>query len=431
MATSVYPYYSTLHDTLLIVADGKLLKVTEDGISSVISGANFDVGVPASFTENKNYIWIAANSNIHQYDPFTSTVTIKAGQSPVQVTSLGFISGFLIANGNDSTGAPVPGDLWYSDDAAFNVWEVFNNEASPDALQSIHVSYSEIYAIGRDSIEVSEVSTDSDAAFTTSKSASQPFGTPAKYSVAFDQQSIYYLTVIGGSRRIARLIGGREPQIISFPVDAPIDDIDDVSGMRAFIMGYKGQSFYVSTFPRAEITIADMYFKSITLAFNIKAQEWYIWGKWQDQFEGYEAYPGVGFTYAEPWNKRYVGGNDGKLYTLSPSTFKFGTDIIRMAIRTGWRNWGKDVWKRSNLYSYDVKRGVGNSDVAAPVFTHKWRNDGKLEWSSPRVISLGAIGVRDLPQKTRQCGRYYKRQDELVFTDPCEIIFNGIEEDWD
>lgn len=431
MATPVYPYYSTLHDTLLTVSDGKLYKITKEGTSTEITGANFEIGTRPSFTENKNFIWIAANSNIHEYNPVTSTVTIKAGQAPLQVTSLGFISGFLIANGADSLGSLVPGDLWYSDDATFSTWEVFNNEASPDALQAIHVSYSEIYAIGRDSVEVSDITTDADNPFSTNKSASQPFGTPAKYSVAFDQQSIYYLTIIGGSRRIARLIGGREPQIISFPVDIPIDDIDDVSSARAFIMGFRGQSFYVITFPQVELNIADSRHVGVTFAFNIKTNEWYIWGKYSSQFDQYEAYPGVSFVYAEPWNKRYVGGDDGKLYQLDHEVFKFGTETIRMAIRTGWRNWGKDVWKRSNMYTYDIKRGVGNSDVTAPIFLHKWRNDGNMEWTSPRQLSIGAVGVRTLPIKTRQCGRYYKRQDELIFTDPCEIVFNGIEEDWD
>lgn len=416
-------YYSNIRDTRLVVSNNRLFKVSQNGGSVELTGTELTPGVPVSFAEDRDAIYFAANSNIHKYDGVS--VSILSGQAPINVKSIAFISGFLVAVGSDSTGAAVPGDIWYSDSSGYTDWEVFNNEAVPDAVSSVFVTYSELYAIGTDSIEVNYLSGDVNNPFSANKAASQPFGTPAPHSVAFDQQSIYYLTTIGGARRVARLVGGRQPQIISFSVDVPVDDITDISNARAWLQSINGQSFYVITFPTANVTIGDMVHESLTLAFNIRAEKWYIFGGWHDQKGQYGRYPADTFLYVEPWGKRFIGYN-GKIYEVSGNTFP--DSILRPAIRTGWRTWGlTSVQKVCHKYTYDIKRGESATDI---VMQHRWRDNGNLEWRNPRAISLGASGQRTLPKESYRCGMYYKRQDEFIFPAGVEMVLNGIEEDW-
>lgn len=417
-------YYSTLHNIRIVIAGGRGWRISPDGNKTEITGIIVHEGTPVSFTEDKDAIYFAANSRIHKYSG-GNTATEIAGEAPVNVRSVAFISGFLVAAGFDSVGAPIQGDVWFSDSDGYTEWEVFNAEAVPDAVQSVFVTYSELYAIGRESVEVNYLSGDPNNPFAVNKGVSQPFGTPAPYSVAFDQQSIYYLTIIGGARRIAKLIGGRQPQIISFAVDIPIDEVQDVSTARAWMHSIDGQSFYVITFPTANVTIGDMVQESLTLAFNIRTEEWYIWGAWFDQQGQYRRYPADTFLYVEPWGKRFVGYN-GKIYEVSGNSFP--DSVLRPSIRTGWRNWGlTSVQKVCHKYTYDIKRGTSATDI---VMQHRWRDNNNLEWRNSREISLGAVGNRAIPKESYRCGMYYKRQDEFIFPAGVEMVFNGIEEDW-
>lgn len=419
-------YYSTLHGARLVVAGGRCWKIGQNGTKIELSGVSVTPGVPVVFAEDSTAVYFVAASYINKYSPGSFTITQLTGQAPRNNRTIAYISGFLLTDGQDATGAGVPGDIWYSDSSGYLEWEVFNNESVPDALQAVFVTYSEVYAIGRESIEVNYLSGDVANPFAVNKAASQPFGTPAPYSVAFDKQSIYYLTVVGGVRRIARLIGGREPQIVSFAVDVPVDDIYDVSNARAWMQSWRGQTFYVITFPTANITIHDQVHDSLTLAFNLKAQEWYIWGEWFPQQGQYGRYPADTFLYIEPWSRRFVGYN-GVIYEISGHDFNGG--IIRPAIRTGWRSWGEmSRQKVSHQYTYDIKRGVGSSTEDASML-HRWRDNGNAEWRLPRSISLGQLGQRTRPKFSYRCGMYYERQDEFIFPDNVETVFNGVEED--
>jgi hypothetical protein len=373
----VFNWYSVLHSVHYAVSNGRLFRVA-GGVATEITGATLTVGAVPSFTEDGFFVYVAAASNIHRITG--DTAEALEGQAPINVHSITYLSGFLVAQGDDAEGNPRPGDFWYSDTIGddgiptYTEWSVENNASKPDALKAIIATSDDtLYAVGTESVDVNSISGDAAAPFTANKPASQSFGTPARHSVSWDSESIYMLAVIGGNRQIIRLVGGRTPEIIGFPVGVPVNEIADVSDARAFLMGFRGQTFYIITFPTANVSIDDSYQESLTLAFSTRAQEWYIIGDWSDQKGQFGAYRGNFFTYDR--STRYIGGNDGKIYTLA----------------------------------------LEESRIEEPVFTHKWRNDSNLEWSSGRVLSLGLIGQRRQPLKSRRCGRYYKRQDELVF----------------
>jgi elongation factor P hydroxylase len=373
----VFNWYSVLHSAHYAVSDGRLFRVS-GGVATEITGATLTVGAVPSFTEDGSYVYVAAASNIHRIDG--DTATALEGQAPVNVHSIAYLSGFLLAQGDDSGGSSQPGDFWYSDIIgedglpSYTEWSVENNASKPDALQAIVATPDGyLYAIGSESVDVSYISGSADAPFAANKAASQPFGTPARHSIAWDSESIYLLTVIGGNRQIMRLVGGRTPEIIGFPVGVPVNEIENVTDARSFLMGFRGQTFYVITFPTANVSIDDSYQESLTLAFSTRSQEWYIVGDWNAQKGQFGVYRGNSFAYDR--STRYIGGNDGKIYTLA----------------------------------------LEETRIEEPVFAHKWRNNSNLEWSSGRVLSLGLIGQRRQPLKSRMCGRYYKRQDELVF----------------
>lgn len=374
---NVYVWASTLHNVKFAVCAGKLFRIDGEGAKTQITGTALSLNTPPAFTEDAHSVFIAAGSPIYRISGDSATA-IPGGQAPVNVTSLAFLSGFLVANGDDPAGGGLAGDFAYSDTQGedgiptYETWSYENNASKPDALQGLIATPDDyLYAIGTESVDASYISGGTDNPFASLKSAAQPFGTPERFTIAYDSQAIFFLSVIQGNRQIVRLVGGRTPQIIGFPVGVSIQDAD-ISGARAHIVGYRGQSFYLITFPQANVTIDDLFFSSLTLAFNVRAEEWAIVGEWDAANGQYSAYSGQSFAYDGA--VRYIGGNDGKICTFR-----------------------------------DENR------VDEPLMLHRWRNDGRLEWGNARTISLGTIGDRIGPKKQRQCGRYYKRQDEFVF----------------
>jgi len=372
---NVYVWQSTLHGVKYAVCAGKLFRVDGEGQKTEIAGPVLSLNTPPAFAEDAYNVFVAAASPIYKITGDTGAA-IAGGQAPVIVTSLAFLSGFLVANGQDPAGGGLAGDFAYSDTQGedgptYAVWSYENNATKPDALQGLIATPDDyLFAIGTESVDVSYVSGNVESPFSSNKALAQPFGTPERHTIAYDSQSIFFMAVIQGNRQIVRLVGGRTPQIIGFPLGVPVQDAD-ITGARGHMVGYRGQTFYVLTLPQANVTIDDLFFPSLTLAFNVRAEEWAILGEWDADQGRYTA--AVAQSFAYDGATRYIGGNDGKVYTLS--------DGVR---------------------------------ADEPLMLHRWRNDGRLEWGAARSLSLGAIGDRRTPLKSRQCGRYYKRQDEFI-----------------
>lgn len=422
-------WYSILHDIRLTVSAGRVFSVNNNGVATELTGAALYYGTPVSFTEDETYIYFCADSAINRFDPTGTTVTQMGGQAPIHCTHLAYLKGYLVAKGDDVAGGGIPGDVWYSSSVgSYATWNVFNNMARPDAVSAVFATFREIYAVGRETTEVSYATTDPSAPFAANDGATQPFGTQAPYSVAFDQQSIYFLTTIGGNRVVCRLVGGRDPQQLSFAIGVPINEPASITDARAWIQSWNGQTFYVLQLPSTIITIDDQVHRGITFAFNIKAQEWYIWYEWDAVNGECKRYPADTFLFIEPSAKRFVG-YQGKLWEMRADADYFGVKPIRMRIRTGNRSWGKLSLKTSEAYRYSVKRGASGS-VAEPTFIHRWRNDQDAEWNLGRVHSLGTEGNRTINISSNQGGQYRTRQDELIFPDPVVVVFNALEEDF-
>jgi hypothetical protein len=375
--SSVWSYYSANLGILVIVSGGRIFTQSSQGVPLVeVVGASIAADYPPTFAEDANNVFVAANSKIHS---ISGAVAIVLGaNSPRNVTSLVFIGGYLMAKGDEATGG-VAGDTHYSDDKAngYASWEVYNNESRPDALMSLVVAYEQIYNIGRTSLEVSYI--DGTVPFSVNKNAAQHFGTMAAHSVAFDGENIYYISEVASSRKIIQLSGGGSPQVISFPIDVPIESFERVDDAQGFIVAWRGQNGYAVTFPTANATVDEQFWSSITLFYHIQSKAWFILGKWNPEEAAYGPYRGVSFTYVEPWGLRLIGGRDGKLYKLQDTE--------------------------------------GEEYEEAPVFLHRWRDDGAKEWKIARNVSLGLPGQYVQHPAIRQCGTYRDRQHQFIFSD--------------
>ena len=375
VGSDVYEYFSKTFNTRITVSGGRVwAQYSQSGARVEVTGGSLSIGVPPTFCEDSDNIFVAADSKIFRIDG--SAMTVLGGNSPDHVTSLVYYGGFMLANGPE-----VAGDTTYSDDKETNyeLWEVYNNESKPDRLQTLLLVDSQfIYNIGPESLEVTFTGGDPANPFELNRGRLSPFGTIAKYSPVYDGESIYYLSEITQSRKIVKNSGG-VPSIISFPVDVPIEQFERVDDAYGFIMAFKGQNFYCLTFPNANATVNEQPYTSITLAYHIQRQTWVILARWDALNGEWSAYRGTSFLFIEPWNLRLVGGRDGKTY---------------------------------RLYD-DITVDYDNESV----FQHRWRDDNSKEWRNPRTVSLGTAGEYRRPPDQTQCGQYRNRQHEISYSD--------------
>jgi len=422
----VYVFYSTLFDKLLAVCGGKLFTVSRFGAAQEVAGCSLDADSAVTFAADRFFVYFAGNSNIHKFDG--TSVTVLGGQSPTNVTSLVWMTGFLVANGQDPAGGGLPGDFGYSDTVGedgiptYATWAYENNESSPDALLALFGSFNNLFAFGPNSLDVSTLSPDENNPFYANKDAGLSFGAIAGKTVAYDGNDIYLLSSYGNNRQVVKLVGGREPTTIGMPVNVPIGNIADASNASGVLVGFEGETFYVLTFPTANIVIDDQLHTSLSLAFNLKTSEWYIWAEWAPQTGEWSQWGCGSFVYVEPWNQRFVGGLNQQVFEL-----------------------------------------VNEARIDEPVMEFRHRDNGALEWSTPRQFLLGNVGDRRRPIIARGLGRYRERQDEISFSngdvrtlirtgwrswgtlrtkisnkmmsdvkrgDAGRLVFNGIEEDY-
>lgn len=382
----VWAHYSSLFGLVVVVSAGRVwIQREQNGALTEVGTVapdhvEIDAAVRPTFTEDRSNIYFAANSTIHQLNPLTGAIyKLDRFTTPQNVTSLAYIGGYLKAKGETGGGGSVPGDTHYSDDRENNyaAWEVYNNESKPDALQAIVVAYEQVYNIGTKSLEVTYI--DGTVPFSVNKNAAQHFGTMAPYSVAFDDESIFYLSEVTKSRKIIEIKGGGSPKIISMPVDIPLEKFERVDDANGYLMAFRGQNFYCLDFPSANADIDGQFWSGITLAYHLQRGTWLILAKWNAGQGEYTSYRGKSFAYVENWGLRLVGGDDGKLYTMT----------------------------ENESVDYTVE----------PVLLHTWRNDNSSQWANPRSISLGAVGVTKPPPDQYQGGQYRNRQHRFIYSD--------------
>lgn len=394
----VWVYKSQHHDLKIFMSAGRVFKqttlagtVTEltgtvvDSLPELV-GIALDITAIPSFAEDGFKIFFAANSAINVIDPSSDVVTQLAGNAPTSVTSLAFIQGYLLANGTIA-GDLLDGFTHHSDDGpwgddvptgVYSTWESYANDANPDPIQSMVIAFDRIYNIGTQSMEVTFI--DGTVPISPDKNSSQPIGTPAPNSVAFDKESVYFLTEMAGDFKVVKLINGGTPKIIDIAISAKINAMDSVADARGHLMAFRGQNFYVLHFPSANIEIANQNYPEITLAYHLQTEQWTIFADWDATHGQFTAYGGVSFMNCGDWGVKLQGGDDGKVYKL-------------------------------------IENGTPDADADAPLLTHRWRDDGSEQWKLPRIVSLGKLGDYNTIRYTRQIGQYYTRQHEIIYTD--------------
>lgn len=407
--------YETFGGKVLEVIGGQVYELSSGGTLTAYSGSTLNSGTHCVFTEDFSNVFIAHGGRIAKVDTSAKTVSLLGGNSPTGVTHISFSKGYLLCNGLVSGG--VVGDTNFSDDTAngyeaSDSWEVFNNERLPDGCNAVVAGWdAEVYSFGPNSVEVSY--NDGVTPWAVLQGAYMQYGCLAPYSVSIVDNTLFWLTEADGARRIVKMVN-RAPQVISTPFDKLINSFQTVSDAVGWIQQMRGFSFYVITFPSADVT----------LAYKLDDQSWSELTYYNTVTASYERYRGANALYIRSWNKTLVGDRETGIVYEQTGLSDNG-DGIRMELTSGQMEMGTFKAKKEKLLYFRVKRGYEEGGT----FGYRVRDDHK-QWKNEKAVSLGALGTTKPYVKRLSGGVFRSRQYQIIHSDiGTDFIFLGLEND--
>ncbi len=176
-------------------------------------------------------------------------------------------------------------------------------ESSPDDTIRVFAFRERVYVFGEKSVETWYNSGVGNPPFSRVNGGTMNVGLAAIHSVGATDDFCYFL---GDDRRVYRFSSHQPQNITSIAVSHQIDLLGDVSDAAGGIVRIEGQSFYVLTFPSADVT----------LVFNEQSNAWFNLSTGADELRY------IGDGYAEVYGKRLIADKaSGGILELDLNTF--------------------------------------------------------------------------------------------------------------
>ena len=348
----------------------------------------------------RTHLAIADGTNGYYTDGTTVTV-ISDADYPDDSTHISYLDSRFIVH-------DVGTDQFYisasEDVTSWSALDFASAESNPDNILAHITNEKDLYLFGTETIQVFFNSGNADFPFDPYPNVIE-YGIQAKYSVVKDESGLYCLALKpGGGVVVVKISGFQGTQLSSPDITWTINQLTITSDAIGGLYDMKGMSYYVLTFPSADLTYA---FNTQTgLAHRLKS-----FGIGRHRALGYGS---IG-------SKQYVGDYDtAKLYELSFSKYTEDGSVIERYRRS------MVIHNNNHRIQYheiviDVKAGVGNADEPAPVMELRYSDDAGSTWSSWREQLLGAVGVYSTRCVWRRLGSSRGRTFEFRCTDPVEF----------
>lgn len=298
------------------------------------------------------------------------------------------------------------GENWFISEVnsatSYNALDVAANDG--EEVLTIREDHREILLFGPKNTRVWMNTGNVDFAFERNDSIEIERGTYAQWSVAKDDNTLFFL---GDDLVVYRMEGYTPVRVSDEGTEAELSQYledghnADLQAAYAYAYTDHGHKFYKLTVPNRG-----------THVFDVAMGAWHSRKHWD-----YETHHS--FDYAFCYGKHLVGGIDGNVYHMSRSYHDDdGTTLKR--IRRSQVFAGDDRrlrWKEIKLIM-NVGEGLTTGQGSDPEVVIHWSNDYGRTWSSERQLSIGQAGDYTKTVATRNCGSARNRIIEYYQTDP-------------
>jgi len=402
----------TASDQHYAVIGQQLYKINSDG--SNVPFGTIEGSLPVDMSYNGNQIDIVGEIKSYYFDAPSFTLTEHSGAGYEQASSCTSLASYTIISAQ-GTGR----FRWrLTNDFTWSANNFATAEAESDNLVAVRAVSSDVALLGSRSIEWWGPTGEAGAnAFAKTATAAANIGCVARDTAIVVDSGLTWVGTDGRAGGVSVYRAeGYAPRKISPPeVDNYLEQVANVSTLRAFAYQQRGHLFYVLTLPN-----------EWTLALDISTGLWAYrksgsWAMGSDPLGGWDA-----LTLALNGQRQCVGGSDGNLYELLADTWvDTGSGVVREATSAQLHTGGRlSFMSRLEL---DIEAGVGlvTGQGSDPVVMASWSDDGGKTWTNPRVASMGTMGQNRMRAVWHGCGAYRQRIIKFRVSDPVKVVFLG------
>lgn len=298
---------------------------------------------------------------------------------------------------------------------AFDPLDIAAKTGSADPIQTVASVHGELWLIGQLTSEIWANTGAADFAFQRIQGAFVDHGSAARYSVAQQDISLFWLSQDRqGNGIIVRTNGYMVQQISTRAIEAEIQSYAVISDAIGYCHQIDGHAFYVITFPDQDIT----------WGYDLATGQWHR--RASIDANGILHRSRVN-SFAFAYGRNLVGDyQNGNLYLLDPGAFtENGRRIPRIITFPHMiKNGRRVVYK-----SFQAKMEVGQlpetlSDDPAMV-SLRWSDTAGASWGNPVMQSMGSAGQYLTSPQWQRLGMARDRVFELSWDAPCKSALNG------
>ena len=398
-------FLSTWLNDLVAVSGGRMYRLNNAGDYTDVTGAHITGSGRPIFAETEDEKLVAAGGQIVKLKG--NTTQILSAEAP-ESTHVAYTNGYVVAI------EPRSGRFRVSESGVYDQWDdldVFSAEGKSDNLNACIVTdFTELLLCGPGSIEQ----------FDHAPSGQSPFfkrwgignGLYAPYTIVSVDSAVWLVNDNLEFTSINSQASRSESEDIQYTLSS-VDNWRD-AWAQELILG--DQRFIVLQAPFATNTYGT---KGVTFLFD------YVKRRWSSLY-GWDSNQGIPVRWPG-WSIKlhngtiYVGGDDGKIYTLSGYGSQSSTNLERMLIRTGHIDFQGQVNTRVDKLRMRLKRGDStNSSSPRPLISIRANKDNK-GWGNWVRRDLGAPGEREMVVQFPAMGMARTWQFEIAITDRCPV----------
>jgi hypothetical protein len=415
-----------LGDYAYAVCGTGFFKIAADYTATQITGPNISGSGPVSMDDNGTQIFIAANPDGYIYNASTEVLVQITDEDFLGAVTVGFLAGSFIYNVPNSQQFQYTAIL---DGTDIDSLDFASAEGAPDKLVALHIDHLEAWMFGVYTTEVFGSTGQTDNPYQRIQGAIIEQGCAAAFSVAKQDNSLFWLGRNKQGQGIVYRANGYTPQPVSTDaIEYAISQWSSLDDAIAYTYTQDGHPFYVLTSPSG----------NETWAYDCKTQLWHQRAYLDPDTGDLQRSRGNCHVL---FNGEHLIGDNGDGLTDTGKIFSMDLNVYADAgAANKWlRSWralppGQNNLNRTvqHALQIDMQTGIGlnSGQGSVPTVLLRWSDDGGHNWSNYHSANAGAIGRTGTRVFFRRLGDTEKLRDrvyELSGTDPVFVAIQGAE----
>lgn len=353
---------------------------------------------------------VDGTSSGYVYNIASQTLTTVSGGGFYGADRLAFVDGWLIFN-KPGTQIFYTSPLYWNGVDAFDPTYFALKDSSSDNLVTLCESLREVWLIGERTTEIWYDAGNQYFPFSRLQGISLQIGCAAKHSVTRFGPGLAWLAKSERGQNVVVATEGYQHSVISTEaVSNAINSYLVVDDAFAYSYSEGGHTFYVITFPTADVT----------WTYDAASKSWH-------KRMSYDPVSGVGHRdranfYINFANQRIVGDyTNGKVYAMSRAYYSDDAYPL-VALRRTAHVW--DGSMRERLFHGQIQvqfragQGLANGQGSDPQMMLRWSDDNCQTWSNQRQVPIGKMGETKSRAISRRLGQSRDRVYEVSISDP-------------